>query len=450
LTWFRWIIPVFAGFACLVGFAKFRRWANPVSVLVLWWCLWLFVANFSPTGVYVPSPRTQILVLVMLYSLVLGSFFAVGTLKGETGSVPDYNRRLRKRWRAVFWIAVGSMPVVAYYFVKAIGIFLSEGFLGYRGAVFGDMDRPSVLFGSNYVELLYTIVLSPLIFLALLAGVVYYLVFRDRWMLGVSLLLTSMDAIMRLGRFNFYYLLFFLFLSILLLMQRSRSRDGIGLFFAGALRNARGAIVTLVVAMAIILMVLNTVRMEEAGTVTGVLGKFAIEYHTGGFVLFDDSLNHPASELNRHMSYGRSLFGGLDTLAVLVLRRMDSGLQSISNVNGPLMREFQVVGYDSNGYPIMANAFYTVLYTMYQDGREFAFFVVPFLFGYFLSNRYLDWLRGGDIGTLMLLNVLLFAGFFSLFMSPVEGVIFWVSLALLFLINRVWLPVRFVSAGGEP
>ena len=270
MTWFRWIIPVFAGFACLIGVAKFRRWANPVSVLVLWWCLWLFVGNFSPTGVYVPSPKTQILVLVMLYSLVLGSFFAVGTLKGETGSVPDYNRRLRNRWRAVFWIAVGSMPVVAYYFVKAIGIFLSEGVLGYRGAVFGDIDRPSVLFDSNYVELLYTIVLSPLIILALLGGVVCYLVFRDRRMLGVSLLLTSMDAIMRLGRFNFYYLLFFLFLSIHLLMQRSRSRDGIGLFFAGALRNARGAIVTLVVAMAIILMVLSAIRMEEAGTFTGV------------------------------------------------------------------------------------------------------------------------------------------------------------------------------------
>ncbi len=33
------------------------------------------------------------------------------------------------------------------------------------------------------------------------------------------------------------------------------------------------------------------------------------------------------------------------------------------------MRDFQIVGYDPDGTPILYNAFYTILYTLYQDGR---------------------------------------------------------------------------------
>ena len=75
---------------------------------------------------------------------------------GAGNSVLRYNRRLQERWGWVFWVALVSTPVVGYYFFKAIRIFFSEGLLGYRGAVFGDLDRPSILFDSNYMELLYT------------------------------------------------------------------------------------------------------------------------------------------------------------------------------------------------------------------------------------------------------------------------------------------------------
>ena len=443
---FQWFIPVFAGFACFASFAKFRRMMNPIALLVLWWCLWLFVANFSPTGLSIPGIRTQVLVLVMLFSLVVGSMFACSTSSGAGNSVLRYNRRLQERWGWLFWVALVLTPVVGYYFFKAIRFIFSEGLLGYRGAVFGDLDRPSILFDSNYMELLYTIVLSPFIFLFVLAGAIFYLACHERKMLCISLILLVMDAGMRLGRFNFYYFLFFLALSTLLLYQRGGMRDGVGLVFGTALRKARGAMVTLMIAMVTFVMVISTIRDKEVENFADAIGRVAIEYHTVGFVLFDESLENPSSGLNKEMSCGRSLFGGLDTLVVLVLRRLDNDLQSVSNLNGPLMREFQVVGYDPVGNPILYNAFYTILYTMYQDGREFSFLVVPFLFGYFLSTRYLDWLRGGDIGTLMLLNALLYVGFFSLFQSPVEGIIFWISIILLFIINRTRFPVRFVWA----
>jgi len=105
------------------------------------------------------------------------------------------------------------------------------------------------------------------------------------------------------------------------------------------------------------------------------------------------------------------------------------------------------VGYDLNGYPILYNAFYTILYSMYLDGRELVFFAIPFLYGYFLSNLYQDWLVTGEIGTLMILNLLTYVGIFSIFQSPVEGTIFWGTLLLLFLFNRVRLPGRIQPAG---
>jgi hypothetical protein len=250
-----------------------------------------------------------------------------------------------------FWVLV-STPVVGYYFFKAIGIFFSEGLLGYRGAVFGDMDRPSILFESNYMELLYTIVLSPFIFLFVLAGVIFYLACHDRKLLCISLILLVMDAGMRLGRFNFYYFLFFLALSTLLLYQRGGMRDGVGLVFGTALRKARWAMVTLMIAMVTLVMVISTLRDKEVENFADAIGRVAIEYHTVGFVLFDDSLENPSSGLNKEIFWKKPV------------RRTDLWLYWCCGVWTMICNRFQLewtsagisdVGYDPDGNPILYN-----------------------------------------------------------------------------------------------
>ena len=434
---FRYFIPVFSSFVCLLTFFRFGTILNPICIVALWWSFWLFVANLSLTGLFIPGIHTQVLILTMIFSMLCGGILAKRRAGFHGKNILRNNLQLHKKWRYLYFILGFLIPVVSYYFVKAIRLFFSEGILGYRDAVFGDVDRPSVLFGSNYLELLYALLFSPIIHVSLLASIVFYLCFQDRRFLAVSVVLVIMDAVMRLGRFNFYYFVFFLFISYLFIRQRSRVRDPIGNGFRAAIKNVRVTIGALALCMVLILSVLSVMRSENSDNIANLLKRFAVEYHTVGFVLFDESLENPTSRLNQEISYGRSLLGGIDTIAVILLRRIDRNLQSISNENSPLMREFQVVGWDYDGYPILYNAFYTILYSMYLDGRELFFFAIPFLYGYFLSTRYQDWIGTGEIGTLMVLNMLTYTGIFSIFQSPVEGTIFWVTLLLLFLFNRI-------------
>ena len=236
---FQFITPIFTVFVWFLSYIKFGSIISPVSIVASWWCLWLFVANFSLTGIYIPRAPTQTLVLVMLFAMLCGSILATTRAKSQGTTALLQNRNLHKRWRYLY-LAIGVFsPAVAYYFSKAISIFLSEGVLGYRDAVFGNADRPSVLFESNYVEWIYALVVSPIIFSSLIAGVVFYLSFRDRKLLAVSLVMIAMDAVLRLGRFNFYFFLFFLFFSYLLLRQRSRFPDATGNYFRIAVKKVR-------------------------------------------------------------------------------------------------------------------------------------------------------------------------------------------------------------------
>ena len=81
-------------------------------------------------------------------------------------------------------------------------------------------------------------------------------------------------------------------------------------------------------------------------------------------------------------------------------------------------------------YLICCNAFYTVLYSLYFDGRYIAVLLVSLIFGYGISSSYLKWLKQGSLAGLAMVILLMYAGVFSLFQSPVEGLKFWIALFL--------------------
>jgi len=455
MTEFLVLIPAVAIYAVVFGYLKFRRILNPIALIVLWWCFWLLLSNFSLTGLYIPSDHTQVRVLGMLLSLILGGLCAASTRR-YCSQVIQGNERSRKKWKKILWGNLLFLPVVSYYFIKAIRVLLAYGIFGYRDVVFGSPDEPSILFGNSYIELTYNLFVSPVIFLSLIVSIVLYVCYSEKRVLVLPLLMMVMEAIMRLGRFSFYYVLVFLATSFLLVLQRSKVNDEVGDQYRRSIKKVQAVIVVVILLMGTMVGVLSLIREDSYINVSKTINRFAVGYHTTGFVLFDSELTDRRSRLNTKVSYGRSVLGGLETIGVMFLRRIDPKARSIVQESGTHKHDFQVVGYDENGFPILHNAFYTVLYTLYFDGRDLFIALVPFLFGYTVSASYADWMRRGRIGTLMLLVHLMYLGVFSLFYSPVEDYKFWMVMIALLLVNGPlrsgedrWIPSReMYSMGG--
>jgi oligosaccharide repeat unit polymerase len=413
-----------------------------VAVIILWWCFWLWVANFRLTGLLAPGPRTQAMVLIMLASVFLGSLF-VFTKTRPSAAVAKSNVNIRHNGRYLLWLNILYLTIVAFLLVRALPLLLSGDPVEYRAAAFGSLDAPSPVFGGGYLQFLFELLILPVIFISLVIGLILYFRYRRKALLLLSLILMTMEAALMLGRFNFFYMVVLAPLTYILTGQRRPPEPGVPAA-AGQPETAKtpGRSKTMMIMAVGLLLALVTLlavsvlRGKKNVDFMTLFRKTIVEYHTVGFVLFDQELSVPTSRLNTRMSYGRSVLGGLDTLVAVFLRRVNPDLVPMAGENGAHMAVPREVGNDEMGEPVLANAFYTVLYSLYFDGRYLAVILIPFVFGIFLGRSYLDWLKNGSLAGLALLLVLMYAGIFSLFQSPAESLRFWGSLLLLALAKK--------------
>jgi oligosaccharide repeat unit polymerase len=436
---FKVLVPAAGLYLCLLSLFKFKRLMNPVLIIVSWWALWLLISNFSLTGFFVPSGRTQVMVLVMLGSMSLGSLLAFGRDR-EPARTAAANAQFARNGRYLFWLNLLLAPVMGLLMYRAIPALLASEPGLYRTEVFGTSDGPSPLFGGGSAQFLFFSIVSPVVFFSLIAGAAYFFKSKSRKLLLISLVLMVIEGIVMLGRFNFYYILAIIAFAYIFLGQRKAPAPRTGLERPAATTRVKLKVIKFGVGTAMILALLlglSIVRGEKNIGPLATLKKIAVDYHTVGLVLFDQELIRPSSRLNSGMSYGRSLIGGFDTLVVVMLRRFNPDLVPVAGESGAYMAVPRVVGTDERGKPIMGNAFYTVLYTLYYDGRYLAVILIPLIFGYFLAASYLDWLKNGSLASLVMLVLLMYVGLFSLFQSPIESLRFWGALILLALLKHL-------------
>jgi hypothetical protein len=155
-----------------------------------------------------------------------------------------------------------------------------------------------------------------------------------------------------------------------------------------------------------------------------------------GFTLLDIEISNEQSLVNTRLSYGRSILGGIDDPVIILLRRFDNDLISIVREAGTERYVFTQVGYYENGLPKFSNAFYTIISSLYMDGREPFVFLASAFFGLVLSRYYLRWLASGYLSDLSLVLYLSYMAIFSIFMSIPEGSLFWIVLAILVTLNK--------------
>ena len=431
------LIPVLGTFMILSSALKFKRLFNPVSIIVLWWCFWLWLANFSLTGFFVPGGKTQLMILIMLAAVFLGSKLAFGKDR-DPGLVAKENEQFTQNGRYLLWLNILFFPVAAFFFLRALPLLLSGSPVKYRSAVFGSLDQPSPVFGGGYFQFLFQLIVSPVIFFSLIAGIILFFRDRRKMLLLVSGGLVVLEAVMTLGRFNFYYILAFVVLTYVFIAQRHKAGPALQEESGKKpfVRMKKLKILTLAGIMLAGLLFMSIFRGEKNAGPVATLGRVAVNYHTVGLVLFDQELESPSSRLNSRLSCGRSIIGGIDTIVVILLRRFNSDLTPIAGESGRYMDEPRQVGEDEQGGPIFGNAFYTILYSLYFDGRYLAVLLVSLIFGYGVSASYLKWLKQGSLPGLAMVILLMYAGVFSLFQSPAEGLKFWIALLLVAAMKR--------------
>ncbi len=441
---FMVLVPAAGLYLCLLSLFKFKRLMNPVLIIVSWWAFWLWISNFSLTGFFVPSGRTQIMVLVMLGSMSFGSLFVFGRER-DPARTAAANGRFARNGRYLLWLNLLFVPVMALLLYRAVPNILASEPVRYRLEVYGTPQWPSPLFGGGYNQLLFFLVISPVVFFSLIVGIIYFFRFGKKKLLLLSLVLIVIEGAITLGRFNFYYILALTAFGYLYLRQGKAAAAPTETEQAVAPRLKLKAVKFAVAAAAVVTIVLGLsfFRGEKNTGPLAALAKIAVDYHTVGLVLFDQELSTPSSRLNSGLSYGRSTIGGLDSLALVFLRRFNPDIVPTAQESGAYMAENRQVGTDSRGEPIFGNAFYTILFSLYYDGRYFAVILLSMAFGCALSAAYANWLKNGALSSLAAIILLTYVGVFSLFQSPVEGVKFWVALFLIPWMK--WFSLGFVK-----
>lgn len=399
----------------------FKKLLNPLSIIILWWSFWIVISYAGLTDLYKPSDHVLLLVFLLNSGLFFGSFFGVYIVSGRKYHEELYKFRndvfeenIKKIFNKTYKIV---LPIVSFFFLKAIFILATKGVEGYRGLTFSDGENEGILFGNPYLEILYGLLISPYILFYLLVGAYLFIFKGEKKIFYVGSLLMFLESTMRLGRFGLYYILMMTFIAFILNPSKNKA--------------VKTKFKKIILTFTVVLLVVGGLRESNFGN---VLYKSIFEYHTVGFTLLSNELDNPTSKLNTNMSYGTGTLGGLDYVSTLIIRRFSPTYDSQYSF---MVKDHHLpveTGYDKNGYPLYHNAFYTMLFTLYADGREFFVFFIPLLMGIFLGFYYSKFKKTNYIFDFLIVLFFMFIFIFSLFQSMLQSHI--VSLALLILLYR--------------
>lgn len=423
---FLWGIPVFFVLCCVALYVKSGHVINPVSVIVGWWCFWLVVANVNPVGLYLPSGYTQFLYLLMLGSVTAGALLS----KALTTETPEAeNERILRKWR---WVVIGLVPlfvVISLLFYKAYSTYLTNPL----GVSRSDIFSTGVLFPNSIASLVYTSITRPILLAGAIASITFLVLKRRKYLVVIVVTLYMMDAIMMFGRKDIYL---FIFLSFLILFV------SVGKSAGSHIARIRRLGMIVVIGLSSIVILVTVWRLGDTFDVGSVVERYVVQYHTGGFTVFDQERLDPDSRLNEKLTLGRASLGTIEKSTVILLfRKVDPSVQSVVNENGAYLSKFRRIGYGEAGEGVYLNAFNTILYTMYMDGREVYVILLSMLFGYFMMGHYLAWKRQRRAHSLMVSSLLAGIAFIGLFNSPLMGAHLWGTLIVFLVVNRVRLDI---------
>lgn len=400
----------------------------PIKIISLWYLALLALATFSTTGLYPPSLHTQIICLTM----IVGFNAAVFLKESSWFKVQTNPEVMEKSLRLLFtFSAILQFILVIFYFGKSIFMLMEiKDPSTYKVVAFSTTEAVGKLFESRMIENLYFLISSPLLLFTMIYGIAVYIGRNQVWPFVIGLFLSTMDGTMRLARINIYCAIVLL-IFMLLLKKRN------------ALNSWSSKLKPLIIIALVGAMIVG-IGSRRRYNLANQIELFLVDYHTVGFTLFDLEVKNPESVLNKQMTYGRLFFGGLETIGTIGIRQFDKNYMSPALNNAIVMGENRITGVEK--VPSITfkgikrhNSFYTILYTLYSDGRYIGLFLGGLVIGWFLKLYYRRWLA--DNSTYSLLWVILITNtmIFSVFISQLEIMRTWMLIIGFWLLEFIMI-----------
>lgn len=447
---YQFLIPLLLVLLHLLLAWRLRTRLNPASMAALWWGFWLWIATFSFTGIFPPTEEMIWITLTMVGGIALGALCAP---RPPTTPIPITSPRFAgDRFYANFtraypWLLGTALVMIVPVFLRGlVGLaFFESGY--YKSEAFGTPERAGWLFRSNTLESLYFIFSGPLLLGILLVGLaVFFMTGRTR-KLAVGMVLSFMDAILRMGRINIYLVCLLVVIGAFLMWG---VREGNRALIENLKRKAQiGAAV--LVFLGLFVLWIGVARKDSiAESSANPFEVYVIDYHTVGFSLFGSELKTPGSAVRTTPTYGRLTFGGLDSLVTIVIRRFNRDYNCPALTNMVRMAESRVAGHkvvECDYLPKYYNSYYTNLYTLYSDGRYLGLLLGGFGLGYLMTFFYTRWRKRGDIESLVWVLFLLNVSILGIFVSTLENMRTWLVVLGLLALRLLPAPRKGAEIG---
>ena len=424
----EYFIPLLVVLCYLICRARFGKPFNPIFLIVLWWFGLLELAQFSIFGIDPPTLIVNLMTITMIGSLVVGALLA-----SPPGLTPkDKKRQLvftQNRGMVLTIVGMAVFFYLLYAFWSITGSLSSSDSAPER---IDAMEASRQVISGAFHYFVYEYGVMGLGLLVLVSGA-WGLVFKRYQGFVAAVAVALMTCLATRNRFNLYILP--VMVALALICTRP---------VPGRTLQRRQAVAWLL-PMLLLFGVFAAMRTSERSTGKGasvndiamtMLNQF-VNYHTIGFAMMNQELESQNSLANTTCTFGRSIIGGADDIFInLVLKRFTHSVEQVNWVNMEYRNDPVQVGFH-DGIPITANAFYTVMHTLYIDGRWVAVVVFPCVFGWIVVRTYFRAIRTGFEYEYMWLSMQLFIALASAFQSPLEEARTWSAMLGLFLLARV-------------
>lgn len=390
-----------------------------------WWLFWLFIASIGLLEIKTLSIEVLMLGVALAASTIAG--YSLLFLRGNSNKLQNIPKKeylifsdnvaSLKSWRYCLFFTVIVIAIDGYFLTKAIAIFADEGLIGYRLKTFSREGEPSILYGSAQIELLRLIIVSPLTLYITLCSIAMHTNFQRTRYLMPAIIITSIQTINSLGRFQFYILIALFIFSKILSGRKLLTKKAIGLLSV----------------VFVLFVVISGLRdnYEDKNVFVEVAKSAVHDYHIVGLILFDNDFHDKNSFINTNTTYGRAVLGGVDRLLTLIITRFDTSFELGLKDTGATRQESIDVG--NNSVEKIYNAHRTVMYLAYADGGVVGVVIYGFVFGIIFAYSGIMLQRKRRISDFMMLLLLAYSSFLSIFTSPLEDISFWACVVLIIL-----------------
>jgi oligosaccharide repeat unit polymerase len=412
-------ILLFWIFSSFLLYLILKKYSIFLVLILTWWCFWSFINSLDITGLFTIRQSTQNLYFLFFIGLLLGSIlFRLKQKRVKLKNIiyiPRFKHKILNQNIFKFYL-ICITPIVFYFFIRALYLMNTKFTMHeYRSDVFGLLTGTSTLFyHSGLISLFYFWIINPFQNAAIFIGISSKFYIKNNKVFILSILLLLMDAIIVAGRFALHFILTIIFIVLVFELLNSQT---IVKFFK-KIRNY------FFVVLLVFMITIFLTFIRESITIQSFyssLKLYILIYHSESFTILDREILNQNSIIH-DLTYGKSFFGGILKYPIYFLNFFGFNIISEESKIGSYLHKSIFIGYFQDHSQIYLNAFGSIFFNMYRDGREYFIFGCGILYGYLVSFFSLAF-QSRNPFKISILVALIFIGIYGIFQPYIDGAI---------------------------